>query len=204
MTTSATADSRPATTRTSLWKGGTTLTKSKSTNSPTEGEGQSELVYEWETLWDRCLPKQGGGRWDRIVPHDQALTLRHSRKLVRAAAALYGLPTPRVSTARRGPVGPHQACYVSPDQILFLPYPSDGETVLHEFAHYLVDGKEWIPAHGPLFARYVCDLAVAFGFGERWYLQKLGESVGVVFAREGLIVPRDRTREAGLRILEAM
>lgn len=176
----------------------------------TKGEGQSNLVYSWEILWDRCEKNPEGGPWDRWIPREEKLSLAQGRKLVEAASRLYGLPTPQVETASKGILGPGRAYYLHPDMILYLPECLDGETVLHEYGHYMVDQSadfhpEFIPAHGPLFARYVCDLGVAFGYGEGWYLQKLGEACGVRFAmgRDGF-VPESRERDAGLRILEEM
>lgn len=175
-----------------------------------ENVGQSHRVYDWEILWDRCAKKPGGGPWDRWVPEDEIITLKQGKRLLAAAARLYGLPMPKIRSSRRGVLGPYKAYYEHPDMVIYLPVVLDAETSLHEFGHYMVDqsadfNPEFIPDHGPLFARYLCDLGVAFDFGEQYYLQKLGEACGVKFA-----MPRDafrpisRERGAGLDILEMM
>lgn len=159
---------------------------------------QTQRVYKWQAMWDGTVPLEG---WPAHgVPADSILSLKQTRRLVRGASSLYGLPTPKV-LGRQHATAPKRGSYL--DGVLWMPPNARiPDYILHEFTHYAEEQSRGDTNHEGGFATMLTDVLHAFGLHEKHYLRLLGRFRGIRFAKEyQVLAPYCRDWEYGIKYL---
>lgn len=156
---------------------------------------QKEQVYKWQTQWDGTVPLPSGLQG---IYEDEILTLTEAKRLIRAAAELYGMPMPKVLGR---PYWEHRKGASFAEGTLWLPRRGRSVPItLHEFAHYAETvAHDDEDAHGAHFVTIFTDVLHAFGIAEKHFARWLARTLGIRIASERTTVaPLSRDWEAGL------